>query len=161
LEPDVYRVLAADRSSWQIEQARNHLLRVISELAPEVLSDLSLLHPEDDAGIREWASRHRLSAEWVLVVARNTLMLWSFWPKGRGRVWECNHIEQGWLVPERGRLPESRRPKELLIVADHFQWLVRHRVLGERFSAITTPAQTSQKAVTALAMTLGLSRIHK
>lgn len=140
-------------------------------MAPAVLEDLAKVdarlsravgqlkqsprRPIDDGpALERWAKRSGLNAPWVIVAGRNTIALWRAWPARRGKVWDLNLHEEGELVPERGRLP--RRPAELLLDPEHFDWLVRRRVLRVKYLDITTPAQTSQRAVSVLARRLGL-----
>lgn len=155
LNPEVRRALALERSGWPLELARDHLLRVISELAPDVLTELSKLKAWDEQGISAWSRSFGLEAEWVHVVARSTCRLWAVWPNGRGRVWDFNHTDKGAQVPERGRMPAQ--PGELLIRQDHFEWFVRRRVLKEPFRSITDPPETSRIAVAKLARVLGFA----
>jgi hypothetical protein len=128
----------------------------IATHAPVVLEELAKLQSGDKAAIQEWARRHRIAVPWVLTIARQTLRFWCSSPAVRGRVWDCNRHDTGALAlaSMRGRPPA--RPSELLIRVDHFEWLVRVRVLREPYATIANTPETSRKAVRTLARRLGL-----
>lgn len=151
--PEVRRAVARERVSWPLRQAQNEFLAAVARLAPGVLRDLSEVQ-DGRLTLRSWAEKWRLNADWVLAVARNTLVHWREWPQARGRKWDENHDEQGELLPMRGRLP--RRPPEILIRPEHLDFLVRRRCLKQKYSEITDPPETARKAVRNLARRLGL-----
>jgi hypothetical protein len=150
--------LARELVSDPLTRARDAFLDTVARVAPDVL--VSLADVDDAAGLHVWARTWALDAPWILVVARNTLALWRAWPAARGHQWDRNHHDTGaQVIGPRGRRP--RRPAEVLIRADHVEWLVRARVLHVPCREITTPQQTAQKAVTTLARRLGLSLVTR
>jgi hypothetical protein len=152
---DLRRVAARENLTFPVDQARREMLRTIERLAPKALMSLALVDRSDEDGIAAWAQRYRIDAPWVRIAAANTLDLWKHWKIGRGRRFDLNLTNTGARVPSAGRLP--KRPPELLIRADHLEWLVRSHVRSEPFRQIHTPRQTAEKAVRTLARVLGLS----
>jgi len=157
----VRRAFARSRVTFPIDAARRHLLATVARLAPNVLTELAMVDDPtslkveiDDTALIAWAERTGIDAPWLRIVARSTIRLWRALPAARGSTWDDNLVNKGFLIPERGRLPQ--RPPEILIRPEHFEWLVRRRVLRQPYRAITTPEQTAHRAVTALARRLGL-----
>jgi hypothetical protein len=151
------RAIAIERVAWARDLARYKLLETIARVAPKTLQDLANVDPHDGAALRDWAVHYRLEVDWMLRAAKNTLSLWEVWPSARATRWDMNFDDEGALVPRRGRLPAG--PRELLIRQEHFEWLVRSRILNEK--NLTDPPQTFRKAVRNLEVVLGLPPVTR
>ncbi len=81
-----------DEKNVARNEARRIFLAYIEQLAPEVMSDLYSLMPNDEKplnnlldDIQVWAKDNNLNENWIINRAVNSLLLWTLQPELKGR----------------------------------------------------------------------------
>jgi hypothetical protein len=112
-----------------VQHARHLFLRTIERIHPEVLKDLESV--DADGGVKAWAVRWRLDADWVLGFAERTRARWNIVPRHSGKRWNLDQASMLSEPDDTAHEPSWPLPRPDAQTETEVEYLARVRAVAQ------------------------------